>query len=179
MSIAAPATRPYDRATVVFHWLSALLVAYQWFGAQVIGSLQRGPVRAGLWSSHYFIGAVLTVVVLGRIAWRLTRGRRLPPDPGWQGLAARSMHGLIYAMLVATLGVGLFLAWVRGSSLLFGLFPLPVYDPTAPALRRTVLGWHEMVANWLIYLVGIHAVAALAHHYLLRDGVMRRMSLRG
>jgi cytochrome b561 len=62
----------------------------------------------------------------------------------------------------------------RGDNL-FGLVQVPAFDPGNRALRRAAAGWHELAANWLLILAGLHALVALAHHYIRRDGVLRRM----
>ncbi len=158
----------------MLHWLTAGLVAWQWLGGQFIDLAPRGTFRSTLWSLHFTLGILLAFVIVARLAWRLTSGRRLPQEPGLLGFAAKAAHGGLYLLLIVTVSSGLFWIWVRGSDF-FGLFSLPVYDPTQPALRRTVGEWHETAANALIILAGLHALAALAHHYFWHDGVLRRM----
>ena len=63
---------------------------------------------------------------------------------------------------------------MRGDSI-FGLFSVPSIAPGDRALRRLVGGWHETAANLVLILAGLHAAAALFHHWALRDGVLRRM----
>ena len=46
---------------------------------------------------------------------------------------------------------------------------------TTRALRRSTAELHETLATALLILAGLHALVALAHHYILRDGVLRRM----
>lgn len=57
----------------------------------------------------------------------------------------------------------------------FGLFDLTGWVAVTPSLRHTLAQWHRNVAWALIALASAHALAALFHHYLLRDGVLRRM----
>ena len=166
----------YDPTTIMLHWLTAALVGWQWLGGQTIDWLPRGTFREGLWSLHIVLGACLALVLLARLAWRLTRGRRLPAEPGLLGLAARAVHGLLYLTLAVVLGAGLFWVWVRGSDI-FGVLKVPEFDPGNRALRGLVGEWHETAANLLIILAGLHAAAALLHHYLLHDATLARMGL--
>ena len=69
----------YDRATILFHWATAILVAVQWLGAQTIDWFPSGPWRVDARSLHITFGILLAVLLVGRIGWRLTKGRRLPP----------------------------------------------------------------------------------------------------
>ncbi|MCQ4158412.1 cytochrome b/b6 domain-containing protein [Roseomonas sp. GC11] len=176
-SLSSPSPR-YDARTILLHWLTAGLVAFQWLGGQLIDELPRGPLRGNMWSLHFTLGILLALLVVARLVWRVRGGRRLPPEPGLPGLAARAVHGLLYLLLLVTLGAGLFWIWVRGSNF-FGLFSLPVFDPANPGLRRSVGEWHETAANLLLLLAGLHAAAALLHHYLWKDGVLRRMGWGG
>ena len=84
------------------------------------------------------------------------------------------MHGLLYLLLAAVLVLGVANVWVRGDSI-FGLFKVPAFDPTDRALRRTVGGLHELSVNLLLVLGGLHALAGLFHHVVLKDQVLRRM----
>jgi cytochrome b561 len=69
---------------------------------------------------------------------------------------------------------GMFLVYVRGDSI-FGLFTVPALDPGNKALRHDIAEVHETIAALLLIVAGLHALAALVHHYVLRDGVLRRM----
>lgn len=171
----SPPLAVYDRLTIRLHWLTALLIAALWGGAQIIDVFPPGGGRVGMRSVHILLGVALAVVLVARIAWRVTGGRRLPPaDRGLVHLAGEAAHYLLYALMAAEVAVGLSYLWVRGDSI-FGLFSIPAYDPGNRALRRTVGGLHELAANAILIVVGLHAGAALFHHYVLHDGVLRRM----
>ena len=119
---------------MVFHWLTAILVATQWLGAQTIDWFPRGPLRVDARSVHITVGVLLGLVLAGRIVWRATEGRRLPlADLGAVGGAVEGNPLGLYLLLIAMICVGLFLAWTRGDSL-FNLFSIPAYDPGNKAL---------------------------------------------
>jgi cytochrome b561 len=110
-----------------------------------------------------------------RIVWRARSGRRLPlAHQGVWGQVARLVHWVLYAGLASVIVLGLLNAWARGDSI-FGLFHIPKLLPTNPQLKPTVEDLHKTVANALVILAGAHALAAVAHHFILRDGVLRRM----
>lgn len=78
-------------------------------------------------------------------------------------------------MLIALAVVlGLVSVWVRGDTL-FNLFTVPAFDPNDKQLRRTVVDLHELAASSLFIVAGLHAAAALWHHHVRKDGVLRRM----
>src|SRR5665213_3251129 len=111
----------YDRTTIFFHWMIAILVVTQfsigriiaWFSTHnqlVFDHNQKEVVR----SVHITTGALLATLLIGRIIWRLTKGRRLPRDEGALGVLAKATHFSLYALLVAQISVGMTLAGVAG-----------------------------------------------------------------
>ena len=165
----------YDRATLWFHWLTALLVVEQWVGAHVIDDFAKGAPRVAAQSVHISFGLFLGLVLIARLVWRLTHGRQLPPaDQGFLQFIAKGTHWLLYALLVAVISVGIFFVWVRGNSY-FGLFSVPAFDAGNKILRHNVGKLHEWLANSILIVAGLHAAAALVHHFIWHDGVLRRM----
>ena len=172
-SLQSPSS--YDRRTIAFHWMSAFLVLALWLLGQTIDWFPRGTPRVTARSLHIVVGALLVVVVGLRLVWRFRGGTRLlPAESGWVGRAASGVHHVLYLVLIATLVVGMASAWVRGDNL-FGLVHIPAFDPGNKALRHEVVEWHETLANGLLVLAAVHAVAALWHHFIRKDGVLRRM----
>ena len=165
----------YDRVTMAFHWLTALLVVSQWLGAQVIDWFPRGPLRVDARSVHITMGVLLTLLLAGRILWRLTAGRRLPlADRGALNVVAKATHWALYLLLIAMVMLGILLTWSRGDSI-FNLFSLPVLDPSNKDLRNQLEGLHNTVGYMILGLAGVHALAALVHRFVWRDGVLGRM----
>jgi len=173
-SVSTSASR-YDPMTMFFHWATAILVVEQWLGAQVINWFPRGPLRVDARSVHITLGVLLVALLVGRILWRLTRGRRLPlADKGALNLVAKGTHWGLYGLLTAMVLAGMFLTWTRGDSI-FNLFSIPNYDPTDPELRHQVQEVHGAIGWAILALAGLHASAALVHRYFWHDGVLARM----
>ena len=86
----------------------------------------------------------------------------------------RLTHWLLYALLIITVALGVTNVWVRGDTI-FNLFGVPAYDPGNRSLIHLVGGWHALAANTVLIVAGVHAAAALFHHYVLRDETLRRM----
>jgi cytochrome b561 len=165
----------HDPTTIALHWITAVLVVLLWVIGQTIDFAPNGPLRVDYRSIHITLGVVLGVVVLARLAWRLMRRESLPPlDHGLLLFIGRVTHWLLYALLVVTVGAGIAYLWVRGDSI-FNLVSVPAYDPGNRALMHQVGGWHATAANAILIVAGVHAAAALFHHYVLRDATLRRM----
>jgi cytochrome b561 len=173
MTIETPAR--YDIRSLRLHWLTAALVVMLWCSGQTIDWFPRGVPRIGARSMHIVVGVLLLCIFAYRAWWRTGPGVQL--EPAGEGITqhlAAAAHFLLYVLLAATLGFGVFNAWVRGDSL-FNLFKIPAFDPGNRLLRGVVGGWHETLAHALLIVAGIHATAALLHHYVLKDSVLKRM----
>lgn len=169
----------YDRLTIALHWLIAVWVILQWIGAHSIEWVPKGPLRADIRSMHIVSGSLLGLVMIARIAWRLRGGRRLPPEiPGLPDLLARAVQGALYVLVLGVVCGGIASALVRGDSL-FGVIQLPAIGAATGearhALAEQVVDLHGLGANLILLLAGGHSLAALAHRYWLKDGVMQRM----
>lgn len=176
--VSLVATR-YDTTTIAFHWVTAILVTTQWFGAQTIDWFPRGPLRVDARSLHITCGVLLAVVLLARIVWRLTAGRRLPfADGRVLSVVAKAAHLGLYALLVAMVLVGMALTWTRGDSI-FNLFSIPAFDPGNKVLADQVQDVHGAIGWIIVAITGLHASAALVHRYVWHDGVLGRMLAGG
>ncbi|MDE1918181.1 MAG: cytochrome b/b6 domain-containing protein [Sphingomonadales bacterium] len=168
----------YDRRTIGLHWVSVALVMFLWCGAHTIDWFPKGPARVDARSVHIVTGLVLLGVCLFRIHWRLTGGVRIEAAPGWIERLARHVHLLLYGLLLATLGLGLGNAWLRGDSL-FGVVRIPPYGDLSLTRRHDLAeqltAIHSLSANVLLLIAIGHAAMALYHHVVLDDGLLRRM----
>ena len=165
----------YDKKTIWLHWLTAFLVFGLWIVAHTIDWFPRGSLRVFVRSVHISAGTLLTGIVLFRIWWRLTSGAKLLPSAtGVQQTLATLVHRLLYVSVIATLVIGFANTWIRGDNL-FDLFRIPAFDPGNKELRSSVEELHELAANILFFLALAHAAVALAHHYIWKDGILRRM----
>jgi cytochrome b561 len=175
MKTTEPAVLRHDDTTILLHWLTAILIALLWTIGQIIDWFPRGTPRISVRSTHILLGAILLGVLLVRIAWRVRRGSRLPAaEPPWVGLLGKATHYALYLIVTSTLVLGVLNVWARGDKF-FGLFAFPKLVTGNDGFKSTVEDLHSLSANILVSLAVAHALAALAHHFLRRDGVLRRM----
>ena len=174
MKANLPRETRYDDLSIWLHWATALLVVEQWIGGKTIDMWSQA-LQADARSLHLTLGLSLGLLLSFRIAWRATRGRQLPnADSGWIGIMAKAVHWGLYAILIAVVALGVTLLAMRGDAF-FGAFHLGVLVPASKQLRHTVQSLHELLATTVLVVAGLHAAAALFHHYVLRDGVLARM----
>lgn len=168
----------YDRLTMSLHWLTALLVIGLFASAQIWDQLAKGtPLRKGLQSLHISCGILLAVIVIARLIWRLTRGRRLPSvNRGAMNILAKTAHLALYALLLSQIALGFVFRWAQAEPFnFFGLIDVPTLMTFDKSMKSVFGGLHEQVAWAIVILAGLHAVMALVHHYGLRDNTLNRM----
>ena len=163
----------YDSTTIALHWATAISVIALWGSGQTANMFPREVANGIVWPVHVAWGFVVVVLIAWRVVWRYTAGVGLPAaDSGLLHVVAKATHYLLYLLLGLVLLLGVANAFVRGYDL-FGLFSLPQIGDKG--WRRPITHWHELAANTLLIFALLHAAAALGHHYLLKDGVLRRM----
>jgi cytochrome b561 len=170
-------TERYGRIARTLHWTIAALV----IANIVIGILHDAlrPVFPAAMPVHKAIGLTILALTLVRIAWRLTH--RSPTFPRalltWEKGAAHAMHFVFYLLLLALPLTG----WAMSSAserplTWFGMFDVPRFAVTkGDAMYDIAHGAHGTLGLVFGALALIHIAAALRHHFLLRDGVLRRM----
>jgi cytochrome b561 len=173
---ANPVDEFYDPVTRGLHWATAGLIVTLWVMGQTTGWLPRGPARVDVWSVHVLLGFALACVLVARIVWRMGPGRSLPATAyGLFNIVAKATHYALYALLIAVVTLGITNAFAHGLTM-FNLWKLP--GGGDKAFTHMINGWHELAANMLVAVALLHAVAALFHHYMLKDGVLARMAPR-
>jgi cytochrome b561 len=164
----------YDSNTILLHWLTAGLVVVLWVSEQIVDIFPK-PVRGGVLSLHITLGIVLALVLVARVIWRMTNVRSLPAAAKiLMEFAARATHAMLYIGIATAVALGIALELVRGDTV-WSLVHVPSITPGNKALAHAVKGYHALAANFVLVVAGLHAAAALFHHYVLRDGVLRRM----
>jgi cytochrome b561 len=168
-------TARYGSAAIAFHWLMFALVVC----VGILGLLHDSwPNKASqkFWINiHALLGLLLWLVLLARFGWRL----RHAPPPASGGLAAKRLagaaHFALYALLfvIPILGVVTFV--YHGRFFDFGLFSINLHVPSNPAVFHPTEEWHGYLAYVLFGLAGVHALIALWHQFVLRDGLLARM----
>src|SRR3954453_10382405 len=118
----------YDDFAITLHWLTVLLVLAQ-FGLAELWDLAERPTRHVMIVTHMSFGILLALVLVVRVAWRLTPGHRVrPAATGRVELASEAVHYLLYGLLAAEAVLGFVLRWAGE----VGFFGLPIPPPLAP-----------------------------------------------
>jgi cytochrome b561 len=168
----------YTRTAMSLHWLIALMLFGMFgFGLYMV-ELPLSPQKLKFYSYHKWAGVTVFLLVLARLAWRIThRPPALPADmPAWQVTAAKAGHHLLYLLMVIVPLSGWLMSSAKGfQTVWFGVLPLPDLLAKDEALGEALLLTHRLL-NWFFMLVVAgHVLAALKHHFIDRDGLLLRM----
>jgi cytochrome b561 len=166
----------YGPGAITFHWVMAVLIV----AVSVLGLLHDSwPRRTqAFWINiHAMVGLSILVLVGARLWWRLTHTPPvLPPELGEisRRLSYR-VHLLLYALMIIIPLIGIVTFIWHGRIFDFGLFKLDPGVRSNRAFFHPTEETHGYLAFGLFGLAGLHALAALWHHFIRRDGVLMRM----
>ena len=168
----------YGVVAQFFHWAVVVLIIVQFFLANRADDLPLGPAKIAVLARHKSVGITILALVLLRLIWRWIN--TVPPEPQtvprWQRIAARVSHISLYALLLTTPIIGWLMSSARNFSVSwFGLVTLPDFIEPNRAAYDVLHETHEFMALTLLCLALLHIAAALKHHFVDRDDVLRRM----
>ncbi len=168
----------YGLVPQAVHWLTVLFVIAGWLLGMFMGDFPKGGRPFAL-LVHMTLGQCVVALLLLRVIWRFAN----PPPPSektrfgrLQDGVAKASHFLLYALLLLVPFLGIVVQLKRGNALpVFGLWDVASPWPDDRAAARSVLKLYYYLANTLLALAGLHAAAALVHHFLFRDRTLVRM----
>ena len=167
----------YGTPAKLFHWLIVALLAVQYPIGWFMPDIHPGMTPGAAMVFHLSIGLTILALTALRLVWRLTHP--VAPEsslPAWQRVSSEAVHWLLYALVLATTMSGWLFASFRGWSVsFFYLVPLPMLASGNAAAGRAIDGVHQATEWALLITIVVHIAAALAHIFVYRDGVMRRM----
>lgn len=168
----------YTATAKALHWLMAVLL----FGLLALGfymhDLPLSPEKLQLYSWHKWAGVTAFLLVLFRLAWRIThRPPALPESmPKLMQIAAHAGHLLLYALMIAIPLSGWLMSSAKGfQTVWFGVLPIPDLIGKDKALGALLAEVHELLnIGFIVVLIG-HIAAALKHHFIDKDDILTRM----
>ncbi len=175
----------YGNIAKAFHWGMFLLL----LGMVLLGSyMHELPAdtpaqmgyKFGLYDYHKSFGILILVLVIFRLGWRMINPVPKMPDTmsKIENLSAHAMHMLLYVIMFAQPLFGWLMSSYAGRPVKFFGLELPALADKDKAMGDIFHEAHEIAALLLVVAFFIHVAAALFHHYVRKDDVMERMSLR-
>jgi cytochrome b561 len=171
-------TTQYGSLSIGLHWLTLLLIAAVYACILLSDGFPKGSDKQVMLKTwHFMLGLDVLVLVAIRLIVQLASPRpvMMPPIARWQNLAGKVVHTLLYLLMIAMPLLGWLILSAAGKPIPFYGLQLPSLIAENKGLVDTIKDMHEAGANAMYFLVAVHALAALYHHYFLRDNTLRRM----
>jgi len=170
--------RGYGTVARLFHWIIALLVLAQIPAGIAMTSEPLAEVLGPVYVMHKGSGAVLLVLVLARLLWRLTH--RPPPFPDYvpalEQRIASATHAAIYvALLTMTVSGYVFTVGDGYPVEMLDALGVPPLVPHVPRVARVMLVVHQFAAVVLACLIAVHVSAVLRYRLIERRPILARM----
>lgn len=168
----------YGSLTIGIHWLMLLLFVAVYGSIELRSLFEKGSdPREALKSLHFMLGILVFALVWLRIAARLSGPTpAIQPEPDrLQQLSAKLLHLALYALMVVMPLTGWLLLSAAGKPIPFFGLHLPALIGENKDLAGQIKEVHEFVGTAGYFLIGLHAAAALYHHYIKRDDTLTRM----
>jgi cytochrome b561 len=168
----------YSGFAKLAHWLVAACVLAMIPVGFVMIRIAPGDLQNALFDMHRSLGFVVLMLMVVRYTYRLTAGAP-EPEPSL-GAFQRGVSAMVHHMLYLLLLVQPLVGWAATSafgapSTVFRLIRMPDFVDKNEALSKTLFQIHNLLGFVIAGLLVLHISAALYHHFIRRDGVLRRM----
>ena len=168
----------YGLLSIGFHWLMFLLMIAVYACIELRELYPKGSdPRNALKTWHFMLGLSMFLLVWLRLAVRLFQPipeHQLGINP-WQASAAKAMHYVLYLFMVSMPLMGWLILSTEGKTIPFFGFELPSLMAENHDIAESIEEIHEIVGTAGYFLIALHTLAALFHHYLLKDNTIRRI----
>ena len=171
-------TDRYGSLSIFMHWLMLALLIGVYACINLRELYPKGSdLRDGLKMWHFMLGLSVFALVWLRLAVRfVTPSPHMSPQiAAWQRHLAGLMHAALYAFLIIMPVLGWLTLSAGGKVIPFFGLELPALMAPDKAFASSVKEVHETIGTIGYYLIGLHAAAALYHHYFVRDDTLLRM----
>ncbi len=160
------------------HWLMAVMILGLLALGIYMSDLPLSPQKLTLYSWHKWFGVTVFLLVWLRLAWRVTHCPPALPDTlsAPMRLAAHAGHAALYVLMVAIPLTGWLMSSAKGfQTVWFGVLPIPDLLGRDRELGDLLQQVHKLLNLLLMLTLAGHVLAALWHHFVLKDDTLRRM----
>lgn len=177
-SLKCTAPARYGSLMISLHWLMLILIVAAYATIELRGLFPKGSdPRTLLKELHYLFGLSVFAMVWLRLLARFTSPQPgiVPEPPRWQEISATLMHYGLYALMIGLPLLGWLTVSAEGKSVSFNGFQLPSLIAENRATAKLLEEAHEIVGKAGYFMIGLHALMALVHHYRMQDNTLLRM----
>lgn len=173
-------TSHYAASVRRMHWTIFALVVLAYLFVNLFELFPKGSAtRANVLAAHYTAGLAVLLLILPRLLLRLRNGRPpiAPPPSRWTELLGNITHVALYLFLLIQPILGIITLQLKGKAVtLFGVTLLPSFVSVPDrVLSHRLEDIHGDIGTIFYYVIGLHILAALWHHFGRRDNALKRM----
>jgi cytochrome b561 len=168
----------YSAISITMHWLMFLLIVAVYACIELREIYPKGSdPREALKMWHFMLGLCVLLLIWVRLFFivQTKRPEILPTPPKWQHVLSKIVQGLLYLLMIGLPILGWLMLSAKGKIIPFFGLELPALMGENKALGDLIKEIHETGGTIGYYLIGLHAAAALFHHYVMRDNTLLRM----
>ncbi len=167
----------YGATAKIFHWLIVALLIAQYTVGSIMPHIGRDTQNTGWVHRHLSIGAIILVVMVLRLLWRIKGPTPRPDtDVSWERKLATFTHWMLYALVIVLAVLGWAAANSRGwDVMLFNTIPLPALSPKGSVWGHTAGDIHSTLIYVLLGFIVLHLAGVLKHQFIDRSNILRRM----
>jgi cytochrome b561 len=162
----------------LLHWFMAIAIIFMFGLGVTMINMRLSPVKLEMFMVHKSIGILLLATVTIRILWRL-----INPAPRHPRSFSKPQRRTVFAgqlfMYVLMICIPIS-GWVINSAAnfplqWFGLFEIPPITQPSLSTEEYAKTAHLVLVCTLGAVVVIHIAAALHHHFVQKNDVLKRM----
>lgn len=171
-------TTRYGTLSIAMHWIMLLLMIGVYACIELREIYPKGSdPREALKTWHFMLGLSIFFLVWLRLLFRLVSPtpQIVPAISRWQSIVAKVVHTGLYLLMIITPLLGWMILSTAGKPIPFFGMELPALMAENKDLAKVFKERHETIALAGYYLIGLHALAALFHHYVVRDNTLLRI----
>ena len=169
----------FSKMTLALHWLIALIMISMLALGLYMEGMEDGADKWALYGWHKAAGVYGLVFILWRFVRRLKLG--MPPhvaNADYQSWEKTLSHITHWVLLLGTLVMplsGVCMSFFGGHNIDLFIFVIPGLEPKNEIIGGAAHSVHELAGNALVVAIALHAVGAIKHHVLDKDGTFQRM----
>jgi cytochrome b561 len=168
----------YSAISITMHWLMFLLMVAVYACIELREIYPKGSdPREALKMWHFMLGLCVLLLIWVRLFFIIKNKSPeiVPTPPRWQHMLSKAVQGVLYLLMIGLPILGWLMLSAKGKVIPFFGLELPALMAENKELGDLFKKIHETGGTIGYYLIGLHTIAALFHHYVMRDNTLLRM----
>ena len=168
----------YGSVSKTLHWLIALLIILMLAGGFFMDDIANKSLKMTVFNLHKLTGILILVLMVCRLVWRLSNPRPdlAPQTPRFEKVMATLGHSLLYVLVIAMPLSGWIMSTAADHAPTLGGLSLALpFIARSQALSALFYSYHQTIAWVIIAIIVLHVAAALKHHFIDKDQVLKGM----